>query len=91
MNVKDFVNGQSANLNTLEQVHAHLKAAAEHMARVHELVGLESGTPASGSSGAGSQDGIKYLRDPELALASLRQELKQARERAVRCGLRVKQ
>jgi hypothetical protein len=60
------------------------------MAAVRALVGLESGSTASGSSGSGSQDGVKHFRDPEITLAWLRQELKVAREVADRRGVKVR-
>jgi hypothetical protein len=86
---KDVGNDQSQDDNRLTILHNHLRSVEYHMQEIRKLVGLQSGSVASGSSGSGSQDGVKYSKDPELALTSLRQELRQARETAARRGVKV--
>jgi hypothetical protein len=89
MTSKDFTNDQSGPDNVLGELREHVKEIATRLERVHQLLGLESGSTASGSSGSGSQDAIKS-QDPERALATLRQQLRQAREVAARRGVKVR-
>ena len=80
MRTKDVGNDQSAGASHLAELHGHLKAIREHLDSIHELMGLESGTTASGSSGSGANSGIKSYADPEITLATVRQQLRQAQE-----------
>jgi hypothetical protein len=87
---KDIQNGQSRDTNVLDELRSHVKEISSRLERVHELLGLQSGSQQSGSSGSGSQDGVKHHRDPETELAQMRQELRAARETVAARGVRVR-
>jgi hypothetical protein len=87
---KDIVNDQSADGDHLDELRRHFAVLKEAVNRLGFHLGLESGSCPSGAAGAGSQDGIKYHKDPELALADMRQQLRAARETAARRGVKVR-
>jgi hypothetical protein len=87
--VKDVENDQS--VSALSPQHRRILGAAylalrEHADALGFVLGIESGSATSGSSGSGSQDSLKSL-SPEKQLEKLRSEIAEARRRAKMLGI----
>jgi hypothetical protein len=90
MRQKDVQNDQSG-VGTLSTEHRRILGAAymalrEHARALGYVLGLESGSATSGSSGSGSQDSLKSL-SPEHELARMKEEIAEARRRAKLLGI----
>jgi hypothetical protein len=89
MFVKDLTNDQSVGGDHLAELREHFAVLKEAVSRLGFHLGLESGSVPSGSAGSGSQDALKRYQDPETTLSELRRQVREARSRAAKCGVRV--
>jgi hypothetical protein len=87
--VKDVENDQSVPALSIEHrriIGAAYLALRDHADALAFVLGLQSGSATSGSSGSGSQDSLKCL-SPERELERMRAEIAEARRRAKLLGI----